>query len=101
MDTEDLIAVALGKTASPSPDRRSTDGSPLPLTARESEVAALIAEGKTNREIASELVISQRTVDGHVERILAKLGVSSRTKLAVLVASSAGARASDNADPAA
>lgn len=54
-----------------------------PLTLREFEVAQLIAEGLSNRAIADRLVISPRTVDGHVERILAKLAFSSRTQVAI------------------
>ena len=49
------------------------------LTGREVEVLALVATGKTNREIAAVLVISEHTVARHVQNILAKLGVSSRT----------------------
>jgi DNA-binding CsgD family transcriptional regulator len=49
------------------------------LTARELEVLRLVAAGKTNREIASTLVISDRTVARHLQNIFAKLGVSSRT----------------------
>jgi DNA-binding CsgD family transcriptional regulator len=49
------------------------------LTAREIEVLALVATGKTNREVAATLVISEHTVARHVQNILAKLGVSSRT----------------------
>jgi DNA-binding NarL/FixJ family response regulator len=49
------------------------------LTAREVEVLALVATGKTNREIAAALVVSEHTVARHVQNILAKLGVSSRT----------------------
>lgn len=56
------------------------------LTQREKEIAELVAAGKTNKEIAQDLVISQRTVDSHVEHILMKLGLTSRTKLAVLFA---------------
>jgi DNA-binding NarL/FixJ family response regulator len=52
------------------------------LTRREAEVAALIAEGLSNRQIAERLVIAQRTAEGHVERILAKLGFRSRAKVA-------------------
>lgn len=48
------------------------------LTGREIEVLALIAGGKSNREIADELVISERTVARHVSNIFTKLGVSSR-----------------------
>ncbi|NKZ04115.1 ATP-binding protein [Actinomadura latina] len=49
-----------------------------PLTARESEVMRLLARGRSNREIAEELVISPKTASVHVSNILAKLGVSSR-----------------------
>jgi DNA-binding NarL/FixJ family response regulator len=49
------------------------------LSAREAEVLRLIAEGRTNRAIATELGISERTVDRHVSNIFAKIGVSSRS----------------------
>ena len=49
------------------------------MTERELEVLRLIAAGKSNREIASALVISERTVARHIQNIFAKLGVSSRT----------------------
>jgi DNA-binding NarL/FixJ family response regulator len=49
------------------------------LTARELQVLSLVAAGATNRAIASELVLSERTVDRHVSNIFTKLGVSSRT----------------------
>ena len=52
------------------------------LTAREREVAALVASGLTNKVIAGELVISQATAARHVTNILAKLGFSSRTQIA-------------------
>lgn len=52
------------------------------LTRREREVAALVAEGLTNREIAQRLFISERTADGHLEHIREKLGVSSRAQIA-------------------
>jgi DNA-binding NarL/FixJ family response regulator len=48
------------------------------LTVRELEVLRLVAAGETNKAIAAELVISERTVDRHVSNIFAKLGVSSR-----------------------
>ena len=53
------------------------------LTPREQEVLRLLATGKTNREIAAVLVLSPGTVKIHVERIIAKLGVSDRTQAAV------------------
>jgi non-specific serine/threonine protein kinase len=62
----------------------ATGGPWEPLTAREKQVAALVAEGMTNREIAARLVVSKRTVDAHVEHILSKLGFSSRVQVAVL-----------------
>jgi predicted ATPase/DNA-binding CsgD family transcriptional regulator len=52
------------------------------LTTREREVSALIAQGKTNRVIAEQLVLSERTVEGHVTNILTKLGCSTRTQIA-------------------
>jgi DNA-binding NarL/FixJ family response regulator len=53
------------------------------LTEREREVAVLISQGKTNREIADTLVVSHRTVETHVSTILSKLGVPSRSLIAV------------------
>jgi predicted ATPase/DNA-binding CsgD family transcriptional regulator len=83
-------AAALGATlldaiaptrATPAPN----SASPERLTRREVEVAALVARGLTNRQIAEELVIAQRTVDTHVERILGKLGCVSRVQIAAWV----------------
>jgi predicted ATPase/DNA-binding CsgD family transcriptional regulator len=53
------------------------------LTAREREVAALIAQGKTSREMADLLVVSERTAEVHVSNILGKLGFTSRAQIAV------------------
>ena len=53
------------------------------LTARQREVAALISEGCTNREIAARLGIDERSAEGHVERIRERLGVRSRAQIAV------------------
>ncbi|KAA1428660.1 ATP-binding protein [Nocardioides antri] len=63
---------------------RPVDAS-TPLTRREQEIAGLVAKGLTNREIASQLVISDRTAEGHVEHILTKLGFRSRTQIAAWV----------------
>jgi DNA-binding CsgD family transcriptional regulator len=52
------------------------------LTPAERQVAALVAEGRTNREVAAALVVSERTVEGHLSSIYAKLGVRSRSELA-------------------
>ncbi|MDR7159809.1 LuxR C-terminal-related transcriptional regulator [Arthrobacter sp. BE255] len=57
------------------------------LTEREAQVAALVAQGRSNKEIAAELVLSHRTIGRHIERILAKLGFTSRTQIASWVAS--------------
>jgi DNA-binding CsgD family transcriptional regulator/tetratricopeptide (TPR) repeat protein len=56
-----------------------------PLTAREFEVARLIATGMTNPEIATQLVIAPKTASAHVEHILAKLGVTRRAEIAAWV----------------
>jgi ATP/maltotriose-dependent transcriptional regulator MalT len=52
------------------------------LTAREREVATLIAQGKSNREIAETLVLSPRTVEVHIANIMSKLGIASRAQIA-------------------
>jgi DNA-binding CsgD family transcriptional regulator len=73
-------------TPTEAPARRPADAAKAlvaeGLTRREAEVAVLIAEGLSNRQIAERLVIAQRTAEGHVERILAKLGVRSRASVA-------------------
>jgi len=53
-----------------------------PLSPRESEIAALISSAMSNRQIAQQLVLSERTVEAHVRSILAKLGFSRRTEIA-------------------
>jgi DNA-binding NarL/FixJ family response regulator len=54
------------------------------LTSREREVLALLAEGRSNREIARQLGVAEKTVKTHVSSILAKLGVADRTQAAVI-----------------
>jgi DNA-binding NarL/FixJ family response regulator len=61
-------------------------GGPASLTPREREVAALLAEGLTNSQLAERLYISPRTAAVHVSNILAKLGMSSRTEVAAWAA---------------
>jgi DNA-binding CsgD family transcriptional regulator len=58
---------------------------PLPITDREREIAMLVAAGLSNRQIADRLSVSVRTVDGHLYRIFAKLGVERREQLIHLV----------------
>ena len=79
---EDAAAQVLGEppeTEAPAPPMRDDFG----LTRRERDVAALVAEGLSNREIAARLVISQRTAETHVQNMLAKTGFSTRSQLAV------------------
>ena len=64
-------------------------GRPGMLTARQLQVAALVAEGLTNRQIAQRLGIQERSAEGHVERIRLRLGVSSRARIAAWWASGA------------
>jgi DNA-binding CsgD family transcriptional regulator len=61
--------------------RRAADA-PTTLTTQERVVARLVAAGRTNREVAAELFISVKTVEHHLSRVFAKLGVRSRTQLA-------------------
>jgi DNA-binding NarL/FixJ family response regulator len=58
---------------------------PLPVTSREREIAAMIAEGLSNREIAERLTVSVRTVEGHIYRACIKLDVSDRDELAKII----------------
>ena len=55
-------------------------------TKQEGEIADLVAQGLSNREIAIRLVIARRTAEGHVEHILTKLGFTSRSQIAAWVA---------------
>ncbi|KWW99081.1 putative serine/threonine protein kinase [Carbonactinospora thermoautotrophica] len=57
----------------------------MPLTRRERQIAQLVAEGLSNREIAARLVIAPRTAEAHVQHILAKLGFHSRAQIAAWV----------------
>ena len=84
---EEAVEYALSEEVTPSPDSLSADGrkdDPLTdrLTRREREVAALVAQGLSNRQIASELHLSERTIGNHVSNILRKLGLASRAQVA-------------------
>jgi len=69
--------------AAAEPRRPASDAT---LSPRERQVAVLVAQGMTNRQIAEELVIAQRTVDTHVERILSRLNFSARAQIAAWAA---------------
>jgi DNA-binding NarL/FixJ family response regulator len=72
----------LGVQAIPRGPRATTRTHVAGLTAREAEVAALLATGLTNADIADRLVVSPKTVDHHVTAVLAKLGVPNRRAVA-------------------
>ncbi|GAB3976794.1 LuxR family transcriptional regulator [Actinoallomurus acanthiterrae] len=84
LTADEAIAYALDEPALPAGSRAGSTLGPV-LTNREREVAGLVAEGLSNRDIAARLVVAQRTAEGHVERILRKLGFSSRAQLAAWV----------------
>jgi DNA-binding CsgD family transcriptional regulator len=63
--------------------RAATPGA---LTPAEQRVAALVAEGRTNREVAAALFVSERTVEGHISRIFGKLGIRHRSEIASVLA---------------
>jgi len=77
---------AQGAGPQPRPREGPEGPPPKPLARRELEVLRLVARGKTNREIARELGLSALTVKTHVQRVIAKLGVSDRTQAAVRAA---------------
>jgi DNA-binding NarL/FixJ family response regulator len=63
---------------------RSGPAGPALLTPRERQILALLGEGRSNREIANILVISERTARTHVSNVLSKLNLTSRTQAALL-----------------
>ena len=72
---------AMARLPGPTP-RRAAKARFAGLTAREQDVARLVTDGLTNHEIAARLVLSRRTVEKHVEHVLAKLGLSTRAHIA-------------------
>jgi predicted ATPase/DNA-binding CsgD family transcriptional regulator len=83
LSAADAVATALERQPRVQVPEPAVDAAAgLGLTRREREVAALIAQGLSNREIAARLVVAQRTAEGHVENILSKLGFTSRTQVA-------------------
>ncbi len=77
------IAFALDETRHPGDDGNGPATLAGRLTAREQEIAVLVADGLTNRQVAEKLFISRRTVDAHLEHIFGKLEITSRVMLAI------------------
>jgi predicted ATPase/DNA-binding CsgD family transcriptional regulator len=94
LDREAAFRLALGKPAQAAASARgavaahpASDGAGTgPLGRREADVARLVADGLTNKQIGTRLFISERTVDSHVRSILNKLGFSSRAQIAAWMA---------------
>jgi DNA-binding NarL/FixJ family response regulator len=82
------IGTALGEPAHVVVAATPDDASVAPLAKREADVARLVAEGLSNKQIGARLFISERTVDSHVRSILNKLGFNSRAQIAGWMASS-------------
>jgi predicted ATPase/DNA-binding CsgD family transcriptional regulator len=94
---QDGLAFALEESLSPAKSPVGHDTSPL--TRREREVASLVAQGMSNKEIAAQLVISQRTAETHVEHILTKLGFNSRTQIVAMFARDVPSPSAGSAGP--
>jgi predicted ATPase/DNA-binding CsgD family transcriptional regulator len=85
LELEQAVASALREPELRDVDVDAADPA-VGLTRRESQVAELVGRGLSNKEIAATLVISQRTAEGHVQRILTKFGFTSRSQVATWVA---------------
>jgi DNA-binding CsgD family transcriptional regulator len=85
-DGEAASRVEAPRPASPASPASPTPVAPGGLTAREREVAVLVARGHSNPQVARELVIAPRTAARHVEHVMAKLGVHSRAEIAAWAA---------------
>jgi predicted ATPase/DNA-binding NarL/FixJ family response regulator len=81
---EQALEEALASPTNPTAISRASDNGTR-LSTREREVALLVAEGLTNRDIAERLVVSERTAENHVARVLNRLGLRSRAQVAAWV----------------
>jgi non-specific serine/threonine protein kinase len=79
---EYAVAKETGWSPDPVPEQAMAAEPPVELTRREAEIAGLVAEGLTNRQISARLSISERTAANHVAKILKKLGLRSRAQIA-------------------
>jgi non-specific serine/threonine protein kinase len=95
MSRDEAAAFALDEQP---PAIASAEGEIAKLTKREREVAALVAQGLTNKAIAESLVVSRRTAQGHVENILMKLGYNSRAQIATWMTQQQVAASAPSAD---
>ena len=86
MSLEDAVAEAEALLIGSGSKERAGDSSAPRLTYRQQQVVRLVAEGKTDRQIAAELVLSEKTVGRHLENIFVRLGVSSRVSAALVAA---------------
>ena len=88
LDRDAVFGLALGR--SPRVEAATSDSAGAgSLGKREADVALLVADGLTNKQIAARLFISERTVDSHVRSILNKLGFNSRAQIAAWMGRSA------------
>ena len=88
LNRDEAIRLALGEPAQVTPAAAANGQGRGLLGKREADVARLVAEGLSNKQIGARLFISERTVDSHVRSILNKLGFNSRAQIASWIASS-------------
>jgi DNA-binding NarL/FixJ family response regulator len=96
MTCQEALAHALDEPGQPG--RTQQRDAWAPLTRRERQVAALLARGMSNREIAAALVLSRRTAEAHVQSILIKLGFTNRAQVAAWAAARPGAAVGADGD---
>jgi predicted ATPase/DNA-binding CsgD family transcriptional regulator/Tfp pilus assembly protein PilF len=82
LSLDQALAVAVEFEPTPAPAQSVVGTGGITLSAREREVAALVAEGLSNRDIAERLVVSSRTAENHVQHVLNRLGLRSRSQVA-------------------
>jgi ATP/maltotriose-dependent transcriptional regulator MalT len=85
------------RSVAPTP-RRAAKQAFAGLTERERQVATLVAQGHSNRTIAATLVVSERTIEKHIENVLSKLGFTSRAQIAVWAVERGLTRAAERED---
>ena len=83
MEHAEAVGYALGERSDVTPEKDRNQRNGVVLGTREEEVGTLIAQGLSNKDIAARLFLSVRTVETHVHHLLNKLGVNSRTQIAV------------------